>query len=735
MPQLSYTKNSRDNLKAQSSEEKSKQSKQKNVLLKSISAKSELSTEGQVTVNAFSGYTLSADGRVSSSKGSEKGPKMNSSVSEEFLPQNINFLDDSSGSPQKEAVCFLEGKETQYLNLGLPSFRSDLVFHYNPEASLDTLKVGNGNFGANETLYDDYQDDYFGIEKGGATLKEDMEVEYLQNSYQAGDLSSNFETFEEEFIDDELFTLQNSIHEVFPGLENCPNFFLDAQNNAILAGEGDMSSFLDYMNSCITQDDIFSLLNFCKSTTPQSGSNTVVESSSMMLEKGDFESPLSYKSMLPNSVTPAKRGLLEQEFGHEIYEDLPVSEDGQSISQSSALLSRNSSFFSQNGLPLTDNGAHAGLFAANMNTSTPNKKPMRKTSFYLQHPTPVSPSGSLALRKNSRLLSGEASALQMDFSVNTGFFPGNSENTVLFEDDAIGDERITLADSLKQHSTRFSFPGDRRNLTGSSVPFPTPNTGAVCSGLHPKKKPCVDCFTPTSIGKALGITVEPSNVQCLTVVVNYHDYVGTITRAGVLNERLVNTRANPSKQTPVATINTLQNGILEVSTVLQRRRYTRNIDELFGSVSNMTYVASRSFRPNNPYEPQYYRFEVFNGKLINKSKCGLCPFCEQVRFLPFKNSTYLSHLTLEHGVFANNFLIPEGLNYGLYDNAATGRRLRAVQCAVCLKVVETGCWSIKTNPLLSYFRHFKKKHSTLTWEFSDCIFAPIVSRGRGLKGE
>lgn len=231
------------------------------------------------------------------------------------------------------------------------------------------------------------------------------------------------------------------------------------------------------------------------------------------------------------------------------------------------------------------------------------------------------------------------------------------------------------------------------------------------------------------------ITLEDSLVQCLGVVINYHGYTGTILATEYnASGKLVNhactlhdCRSVASKA--ITQIPTKSNEMSEVSGSLQRVRHVRDIQEIYNSVTNIVYYESSVFDSTNPYEPQYFRYEVDEkGTRINESKCGACPYCEELKFLTFKNSSYLSHLTLEHGIYSNNYLIPEGLYYGVYEikkaepEALTPescvekprpRHTKAIQCPVCFEVVEVCCWSMKTNPLLSYFRHFKKRHSNL----------------------
>lgn len=227
------------------------------------------------------------------------------------------------------------------------------------------------------------------------------------------------------------------------------------------------------------------------------------------------------------------------------------------------------------------------------------------------------------------------------------------------------------------------------------------------------------------------ISLEESLVQCLAVVINYHGYTGTILSTEYeASGKLVNHACTLHDCRSVASkaITQIPMKNNEISGSLQRVRYIRDIHEIYNSVTGIVYYESSVFNSTNPYEPQYFRYEIDEkGARINESKCGACPYCEELKFLTFKNSSYLSHLTLEHGIYSNNYLIPEGLYYGVYEikkaepetpsleclEKPRPRHTKAVQCPVCFEVVEVCCWSMKTNPLLSYFRHFKKRHSNL----------------------
>lgn len=249
------------------------------------------------------------------------------------------------------------------------------------------------------------------------------------------------------------------------------------------------------------------------------------------------------------------------------------------------------------------------------------------------------------------------------------------------------------------------------------------------------------------------VDVMVSAIQCLNVVLDYKGYQGEIQRI-IVNNNITNVAytahdpetqkklySQPISEPFVADCNMEFVGfptrgqvpqISNVSGILQRKIYIRDISAVVNAVTLILYVELSKFNINLPYEPQIHRYELDNrGAVVNETKCGLCPFCPTVKFLPFKNSSYLSHLTLEHGVYANSFVVPEGLYYGKYAvtrnvDVHKTRTVKAIQCPACFQVVEVSCWKNKANPLLSYFRHFKKKHQNLTKTFMRSNVDPML---------
>lgn len=244
----------------------------------------------------------------------------------------------------------------------------------------------------------------------------------------------------------------------------------------------------------------------------------------------------------------------------------------------------------------------------------------------------------------------------------------------------------------------------------------------------------------------LTITHDDTTIACLECSIDYHGYTGTIINTITQLKLLINTMKVEAPMGVPPSLAYLYSNKEYISCVYQRVKYERDISELHGTISNVMYKASSVFGMESPYEPQFYRFELDEeGDRLNESKCGLCAYCEEVRFLPFKNSSYLSHMTLAHGIFSNNYLTPEGTNYGKYHvskkektrskykKEVKVREVDAIMCPICAEVIEVGCWSMKSNKLLSYFRHFKNVHGDDTTKPEMAIQHPVVRpRGRTL---
>ena len=309
---------------------------------------------------------------------------------------------------------------------------------------------------------------------------------------------------------------------------------------------------------------------------------------------------------------------------------------------------------------------------------------------------------------------------------------------------------------------------DYDSISGSLVSTKTASSRGRKKYMN-SVQPIPSRFQVISSNSSVRITLLESNVQCLSVLVDYHGYKGTLIGDPEIHTSMINNAVTSHIQehSQVKPIELYNYGLTStsspLSTLQQRVRYTRNINDIKDAITNILYKESSVFCVSNPYEPQFFRFELNDhGDLINESKCGLCPYCETVKFLPFKNSSYLSHLTLEHGIFSNNYLTPEGIYHGKYllskksldfseqsssshealnwdslrrRNQHKPRATEALACPACLEVIEVGCWKKKANPLLSYFRHFKKHHKDLTNQptrFQTNAQINISKRGRKL---
>lgn len=300
----------------------------------------------------------------------------------------------------------------------------------------------------------------------------------------------------------------------------------------------------------------------------------------------------------------------------------------------------------------------------------------------------------------------------------------------------IKNNSISLSSSSSSVSSRnVSSSASRANSRSGSIspsrrkkqriePKPIPPHFKVCPGYK--------------------VSLQNSHVKCLDVNLDYHGYEGRITEI-VLNNAITNYYRDasfdlhnkpPEMRSPLRLTYEFQPGerlegdhwcehpdglTSEIHChmgFLERKIYIRDISDIVDLVTRITYLQNNDFNIYNPYDPQYTRYEIDeSGKLINETKCGLCAFCNEVKFLPFKNSSYLSHMTLEHGIFSDNFVVPEGTNFGKYlvpkgdeREPEKTKEIEGLQCPACLEIVEMNCWSTKKNPLLKYFRHYKKEH-------------------------
>lgn len=343
------------------------------------------------------------------------------------------------------------------------------------------------------------------------------------------------------------------------------------------------------------------------------------------------------------------------------------------------------------------------------------------------------PSGSLTAHPNLALdedIETGALALSPEDKVFWGWFLANSHDSL---ETSRGPTSVNETDQTS--STEGSQPDE-------------PDSNQKVFSL-PKTAPGV----PKRFVSTGPVDVMVSAIQCLSVVLDYRGYQGEIQRI-VVNNNITNfayTKHDAQQQRKLYSLPISElyvagcnmefvgfpgsdsaPSISIVSGILQRKIYIRDISAVANAVSLILYVELPKFNINLPYEPQIHRFELDNrGSVVNETKCGLCPFCPTIKFLPFKNSSYLSHLTLEHGVYANSFVVPEGLYYGKYSitrnvDVHKTRTVRAIQCPACFQVVEVSCWKNKANPLLSYFRHFKKKHQNLTKTFMRSNVDPML---------
>lgn len=151
------------------------------------------------------------------------------------------------------------------------------------------------------------------------------------------------------------------------------------------------------------------------------------------------------------------------------------------------------------------------------------------------------------------------------------------------------------------------------------------------------------------------------------------------------------------------------------------------------TVSRIRYIRSENFmvtfddprfelRPyessnDNIYEPQFYRVQVVTEETksgiktklpINHTRCGLCPFCDEIRFFEFRNSAYGQHLAFHHGIGTDSYLTPDPFPRPHSPKS----KHKFVTCPACYDTVPVAKSSttVKEQPLYTYLRHFKDCH-------------------------
>lgn len=168
-------------------------------------------------------------------------------------------------------------------------------------------------------------------------------------------------------------------------------------------------------------------------------------------------------------------------------------------------------------------------------------------------------------------------------------------------------------------------------------------------------------------------------------------------------------------------------------TQIKRTRYIRgDLSSLASLYHNVRYEKNPCFGLDRPYEPEFISYEVdpINELPYNETRCGLCPYCPDMKFRNFKTSTYSQHLALWHGIHTDNYLTPNPSHYGVYklskDKNIEKRKTVAhlaskngVVCPVCHDIIETECSkSTLDKPLSGYLRHFRDHHrrSNFKWD-------------------
>lgn len=215
------------------------------------------------------------------------------------------------------------------------------------------------------------------------------------------------------------------------------------------------------------------------------------------------------------------------------------------------------------------------------------------------------------------------------------------------------------------------------------------------------------------------IDVIMAEANCLNCEINYKSYKGENVKIIDPEVALINEYTNPIKEISMITNNTNSKSefishIPKIDGVLFRQKYSRDLEGLKNSVVNITYVRNDKFDDQIPYQSDWFRYETDNNGVIDDdTKCALCPYCPDINFLVHNNGGYSGHLSNNHGILTNNYIIPEGINFGIYD-MVVGKGLKRIkheglECPECHEAIKVRAQK-GVNPLISYFTHFTKKH-------------------------
>ncbi|CUM67916.1 uncharacterized protein PRCAT00005627001 [Priceomyces carsonii] len=165
---------------------------------------------------------------------------------------------------------------------------------------------------------------------------------------------------------------------------------------------------------------------------------------------------------------------------------------------------------------------------------------------------------------------------------------------------------------------------------------------------------------------------------------------------------------------------------------IKRTRYVRhNLEAIVKHMHiDVIYEKNSNFDISRPYEPQYIRYiiDLDSSPVLpfNHTRCGLCPYCPAISFYDIKTSAYAQHLSLQHGIYTDNFLTPNPLYYGHYRIKKPENRSRkekrktqahelqrdGIVCPCCYEIVGVNCSkkTANTKPLTNYMRHFRDNH-------------------------
>lgn len=128
------------------------------------------------------------------------------------------------------------------------------------------------------------------------------------------------------------------------------------------------------------------------------------------------------------------------------------------------------------------------------------------------------------------------------------------------------------------------------------------------------------------------------------------------------------------------------------------------------------YILESYNTKNFAYEPEFSIVQLVTviekgvQKVVpyKRSRKGLCPYCEDIKFLLLKDSSYGNHLATDHGVLTDSYIAPDPF---ISENKIRGKG-KCIICPVCSEdfVVGKSSATCLNKPHYAYLRHFKYDH-------------------------